>query len=308
MEFVAIDFETANEKRNSPCSIGIVKVKNSEIVEEKHFLIKPKEMRFSPMNIWIHGIRPEQVENEREFYELWDDIKGYFEETLIVAHNASFDISVLRSTLDLYGIDLPSFNYVCTMKMAKNFYPIIENAKLNTVNEFLGFDFKHHDALEDARACSNILLNISDEVKMKDISEIVVTLGMSLGEVTKEGYLPCSSRKKVYKVSKKIAPQKKEKIEVNTDLKSFENQVVVFTGALKSMGRGEAMCLVRSLGGATASSVTKKTTCLVTGIKNYQNLLRSEMSNKLRKAMLLKEEGQNINILTEEEFIKLIGK
>ena len=46
MDFVAIDFETANEKRNSACSIGLTVVKNNKIVEEKYFLIKPCEMRF----------------------------------------------------------------------------------------------------------------------------------------------------------------------------------------------------------------------------------------------------------------------
>ena len=78
MNFVAIDFETANEKRNSPCSIGIVVVKDGEIVEKIHQLIKPKEMRFTPLNIGIHGIRPTMVENELEFDEVWEKIKGYF--------------------------------------------------------------------------------------------------------------------------------------------------------------------------------------------------------------------------------------
>lgn len=162
MEFVAIDFETANEKRNSPCSIGIVIVKNGEIVEKVQHLIKPKEMRFMPINIAIHGIRPHMVQDELEFDKVWEKIKYYFKDNLVIAHNASFDISVLRNTLKLYGIEMPRFQYTCTMKLSKNFYSNIDNAKLNTVNNFLGYKFQHHDALADAMACSNILLNISD--------------------------------------------------------------------------------------------------------------------------------------------------
>lgn len=82
MDYIAIDFETANEKRSSPCSIGIVVVKNSEVVEKIHYLIKPKEMRFMPINIGIHGIRPGMVENEPEFNEIWKRIKGYFDNGL----------------------------------------------------------------------------------------------------------------------------------------------------------------------------------------------------------------------------------
>ncbi len=121
MNFVAIDFETANEKRNSPCSIGIVVVKDGKIVEKVHYLIKPKEMRFMPINIGIHGIRPHMVKDELEFDKIWEKIKGYFNNNLVIAHNASFDMSVLRSTLKLYNIKMPSFEYICTMKLSKKF-------------------------------------------------------------------------------------------------------------------------------------------------------------------------------------------
>ena len=84
MNFIAIDFETANEKRNSPCSIGIVKVRNGEVVEKIHHLIKPKEMRFMPINIGIHGIRPKMVENELEFDKVWDKIKHYFHDNFLL--------------------------------------------------------------------------------------------------------------------------------------------------------------------------------------------------------------------------------
>lgn len=65
-------------------------------------------------------------------------IKGYFNNNLVIAHNASFDMSVLRSTLKLYNIKMPSFEYICTMKLSKNFYSNIDNARLNTVNNFWG--------------------------------------------------------------------------------------------------------------------------------------------------------------------------
>ena len=305
MNFVSIDFETANEKRNSPCSIGIVVVNNGEIIEKVHHLIKPKEMRFMPINIGIHGIRPSMVKDELEFDKVWEKIKHYFNDNVVTAHNASFDISVLRNTLELYNIKIPSFKYICTMKLSKNFYSNLDNARLNTVNNFLGYKFKHHDALADAIACSNILLKISEELKNTDINEISKIVGVTLGSVCENGYKPSSTKGRILKKSNKVALKENGKAEKILNSTAFINEVVVFTGGLASMTRDEAIKLVKNLSGTIGSSVTQKTTCIVTNTKDIENLHRDEMSNKLKKTMDLKKRGQNIKILNEEEFLKL---
>lgn len=305
MNFIAIDFETANEKRNSPCSIGIVVVKNGEVVEKIHHFIRPKEMRFKPINIGIHGIRPGMVENEPEFDAVWERIQHYFRGNLVIAHNASFDISVLRKTAELYNINLPSFQYICTMKLAKNFYPEIENVKLNTVNNFLEYEFKHHDALYDALACSNILINIAKELNCYDMNEISRLLGVTLGTVNNLEYKPSSMKGKVIKTSNRLYNPKKENLVDRFETDAFKNEVVLFTGKLSSMSRDEAMSLVRRLGGTTGSSVTKKTTILVTNMKDIKDLRREEMSNKLKRATDLISKGQKIKLLNEEEFLNI---
>ncbi|GFZ32401.1 DNA polymerase III subunit epsilon [Clostridium zeae] len=305
MNFIAIDFETANEKRNSPCSIGVVVVENGHVVEKVHHLIRPKEMRFMPINIGIHGIRPSMVENEPEFDEVWQKIEHHFDGNLVIAHNASFDISVLRNSAELYGIELPSFKYMCTMKLSKNFYKEIENARLNTVNDFLGYEFKHHDALYDALACTNILLNISEELNCKDINEISKLIGVTIGTVDNKGYSPSSTKTKVFKTSNRTGQSKRKNKFENLDRDLFKNELVVFTGKLISMTRDEAMKLVKKLGGATGSSVTKNTTILVTNMKDIKALRREEMSIKLKKAIDLNTKGQDIKFLNEEEFLKL---
>ncbi len=305
MNFVSIDFETANEKRNSPCSIGIAVIRNGEIVEKVHYLIKPKEMRFMPINIGIHGIRSEMVRNELEFDKVWEKIKHYFNDNLVIAHNASFDISVLRNTLELYRIEVPSFQYICTMKLSKNFYIELDNVRLNTVNKLLGFEFKHHDALADAIACANILLNIAEELGTKDISKISILTGVTLGRVDKNGYIPSSTTGRIISRSSRHPSKKNEETGKYLNYGIFENEVVVFTGSLASMTRDEAIGLVKRIGGAVGSSVTKKTTCLITNTKEVYDLTREEMSNKLKKTMDLKKKGQDIRILNEEEFLKL---
>lgn len=85
----------------------------------------------------------------------------------------------------------------------------------------------------------------------------------------------------------------------------FKHQTVVFTGALKSLSRQEAIALIGQLGGTVGSSVTKKTNIVVTGIKNIYELSPNEMSTKLRKAIELVYHGQDILFLNEEEFLTL---
>lgn len=305
MNFVAIDFETANEKRNSACSMGITVVENNTIVEEKYFLIKPCEMRFLPMNIWIHGITPDDVKNERNFKELWSEIRPYIEGKFVVAHNAGFDISVLRNTLDFYGIEYPEFQYACTVMMAKNYYIDLPNHKLNTVVEALGFKFKHHHAGEDASASAKILMDICNTLNISSIEELSSIIGIKIGKVCNKGYLPAGN----------LGSAKKQKRffgEVNINKDSCENnyffkdKVVVFTGPLSSMNRMEAMKKVKLLGGIIGSSVTKKTNYLITGIRNIELLDYKNKSSKMRKAEELMKNGQEITILKESDFLNII--
>lgn len=314
MDFIAIDFETANEKRHSPCSLGITIVKNNKIIEEKYWLIRPSEMRFTPMNIMIHGIRETDVENEKEFNELWEELFPYFDNTLIVAHNASFDISVLRKTLDLYNIPYPNFNYCCTMIMSRNFFPNLKNAKLNTVSNYLGYEFNHHHASADATACANILLEIRKILKVTTIEELTNLVGVKIGNVSNSSYTSAGKLGKPTAPMKIIAPLDlplpksisiiNEPTTTKTDY--FKDKLFVFTGALPTLTRGEAMQLTRKFGALTGSSVTKKTDVLVVGGKNLKALKPHEMSTKRRRAMDLISKGQKIEILTGEEFLKLL--
>lgn len=192
------------------------------------------------------------------------------------------------------------------MKLAKNFYTGIENVKLNTVNNLLGYTFKHHDALYDALACSNILINICEELKCDDINELSKVIGVTIGTVDSNGYKPSATKGRVIQTSNRIYNTKKEKIKERFEEDVFKNDVVVFTGRLNSISRDEAMGLVRKLGGTTGSSVSKKTTILVTNMKNMKDLHRTEMSNKLKKATDLNAKGQNIKFLNEEEFLNIL--
>lgn len=305
MNFIAIDFETANEKRASACSLGITVVKDNKIVEEKYWLIKPKPFRFEARNIIIHGIREEDVIDEKEFDELWPKIKPYLENNLVIAHNASFDLSVLRNTLDLYNLEYPKLNYACTLVASKLFYRYLNNHKLNTVNRHLGYKFNHHHASADATAAANILINISQELNLNKMEEIAHVVGFKLGCIGDNTYSPC---KKTIEgiVSKRGKDYECNNNEFSSGTDYFKNKVVVFTGALHSMSRIEASKLINDLGGITRNSVTKKTNILITNVKDIQNLSPNQMSSKLRTAVNYINQGQDLIIIDEEKFEELL--
>lgn len=307
MNFVALDFETANEKRHSPCSLGLCVVENNEIVLEKYWLIRPYELRFSPMNIWIHGIREGDVINEFEFDTLWEEIRPFLEGKLVVAHNAAFDMSVLRQTLSLYNIPYPTFDYCCTMIMSKHFYHYLDNAKLNTVSKHLNFNFTHHHAGADAAACANILLRIAEELGTDDITELTDQVGVKIGQVFPGGYRAAgsngggvTSKRESILLSERSTPS----YGCTTDF--FKDRIVAFTGPLSSMSRSEAIALVEKCGGDYSPSVTLKTSIVITGMKDPLTLRPDQMSTKLRRAMELIGRGQKIEFLTEEQFLSLI--
>src|SRR5699024_5488535 len=157
MNFIAMDFETANYQKHSACSLALVMVENSKIVDNYYTLIQP-ETEFFWKNIQIHGISSQDVSQAPKFPEVWQLIKHYYtRNNLIVAHNASFDTGVLSGCLDYYGLEQPHYLSLCTLKTSRKLYPEITNNRLNTLCDYLKIHLIHnHVAHEDLRSSSYI--------------------------------------------------------------------------------------------------------------------------------------------------------
>ena len=92
-DFIAIDFETANHYLNSACSIGIAAVRDMEVVDVFHSLIRPTNLFFEEQNVKIHGITPDIVENAPIFDEVWGQISQYFSPHIPVVGISEFRLS-----------------------------------------------------------------------------------------------------------------------------------------------------------------------------------------------------------------------
>lgn len=198
MRFVAIDFETANSFVGSICAVGLAVISDGAIEESRFWLVKPHKnyRRFDPFNVAIHGIRQEDVAGALEFDAIYQqEILPRITGNVVAAHNAAFDMSALRHALDLYRIEYPQIHYLCTYKASVRTWEDLENHKLDTVSRFLNFDFKHHDALEDALACANILLEVFRKNQTDDLDALLPVIGMRAGRLLANTYEACSISK-----------------------------------------------------------------------------------------------------------------
>lgn len=197
MKIIALDFETANADRGSICSVGLAGLENGVITFSEEYLVKPHRSCsfFHPFNIAIHGINAAQVHNSPEWGELWPKLQDLFVDATLIAHNAAFDISVLRKGLDLYGLPYPDLNYLCTCKISSLVWPDLDNHKLNTVCSHIGHRFKHHNARADAEAAALALQAMIDYTECVSHEELTERLKLKTGRLFPGGYSPCSVRK-----------------------------------------------------------------------------------------------------------------
>jgi DNA polymerase-3 subunit epsilon len=149
-------------------------------------------MRFNPHNIRVHGIRPEDVADKPEFPEVLSEFLPEISGSLILAHNAAFDIGVLCSTLAEYRQPFPEFGYYCTMDISRLLWPGLGSVSLDTVARHFGIQFDHHDPAEDAFACAEIAITAAKELGVSEVIDIATKVPIRAGWVGIDSYTPCS--------------------------------------------------------------------------------------------------------------------
>lgn len=177
MNFIAMDFETANHYPESACSLALVMVRNNEIVDRFYTVINP-QMSFDAQNIKVHQITADDVRDAPTMAEVWPKIKDLYQPGMLVAaHNARFDTNVMRQSLARYSIPEPHYLVIDTLKTSRLLEPDLPNHKLDTVSTALDVNlWHHHNALSDSEACAEILikqnLQYGDELIKNQIYQI----------------------------------------------------------------------------------------------------------------------------------------
>lgn len=279
-DFVAIDVETANADAASICQVGIVVFAGGHEAATWQSLLNPEDY-FDDVNVGIHGIADTAVVDAPRFPDLAPAIRGYLEGRIVVSH-MPFDRLAMDRVHRKYSLAPPASTWLDSARVVRRAWPQFANRGYGLANvaEFCGVDFRHHDALEDARAAGRVLLHAvaHSTVSVADwVARSRSSLVSDAAHVTKVG---------------------------NTD-GPLAGEVVVFTGALV-MPRRDAAELAARAGCDVADTVTKKTTLLVVGDQDIRRLAGHEKSTKHRKAEQLLADGQQIRILGEADFSAMI--
>jgi DNA polymerase-3 subunit epsilon len=338
LDFTAIDFETANGFRGSPCSVGLIKVRGGRVAERASWLMRPPagHDRFDPRNVAIHGITAEDVADAPRFGELFAEIGGFIGEDVLVAHNAAFDLGVIRSALEVSGMEAPAYDYACTVVLSRKTYRLVSHSLPFAARE-AGVPLEHHhDATEDAAACAGILLDIarrlgvdsSDDTVAEVYGAVGLTLPRQAGYVPGDDLSPATARALEAAASpspagrttsplgarapRAWAPWPEEGLNPPANAGADPHHPlfghrIVFTGAL-GMPRREAKSRAAELGAQPASSVTRATTLLVVGDGFVaSDLAAGRVTTKARRALQLRERGQRVEVLSEGEFLQMLG-
>lgn len=338
MDFTAIDFETANQRRDSACQLAAVVVRGGQIVERQMWMIRPRPFYFSPRNIDVHGIRPEKVAHEPEFGELWAMMAPFLQANCLVAHNAPFDIGVLTSCVQSHRKILPDLQFTCTRLIARAAWPGRSSYGLKAVANWLGIQFRHHDALEDSVACARILLAAAATTAVTTLPQLESKLKLTRGMVNQDGYQGAKkiTRLRREKPSLSSAPYASasqsltvhcnepdyvttkplidmQRLLIRADfLLRLDGKQVVITGRFKALSRENAELLAIRLGASIQSAVTPSTNIVVVGelddlaVVDPTVVAGRSLSDKEQAARLLVSQGHPIRLMNEADFIGLV--
>lgn len=276
MNFTAIDVETAQSAKWSICQIGLVRVEKGMVKDELSLLIQPPENHYARMNTLVHGINAEITEASPTFDQVWPKLLPFFENKLLVAHNANFDMDCISSTLEYYSLEKPIFQVACTyQRTGESLNHICQAYDINLTG--------HHDALCDARACAEVYLKILNQ-ELPDLSKI---------KKKEKGLIyeqPGHER-----ISGELLRPDLEKGDPNSP---FYGKKVVLTGVLQQMSRYEAAEILKNLGADIDTGITKRTKFVIAG--------KDPGPSKMRKVQKYNENGCKIRVLHEEEFLKIL--
>jgi DNA polymerase III subunit epsilon len=281
MDFVAIDVETANPDRSSICQIGLASFKKGELLDEWKTYVNPEDF-FEGLNVSIHGIDESTVKGAPKLSEIANKLYSSLDGNITVCHN-HFDRVSIRRAFNKYGIRQPENTWLDSACVAKRAWKefAYQGYSLKNICKFLGYNFNHHDALEDAKAAGYVMLKAMEHTSL-DLA----------------GWLKRVNQP----ISKKVI---KRKHDVNPEGPLF-GEVIVFTGELEII-REEAKDMAAKIGCEVKDNITKKTTILVVGNQDIRKLAGHEKTRKHRNAEKLISTGQQISIIGESDFRELIS-
>ena len=208
-----------------------------------------------------------------------------------------------------YGIEYPTFDYYCSLRIARYIVKGCYSYSLDVVANHLGLEFGvHHKADSDSLGCALILLKCL-ELDGSKLNELEEKYSFHKGSFAPNTFIAQLQNKKHYYYPnnhynyRNIINHLEDHPELVDKGNYYYGKTVCFTGTTKYAVRKDMLQMVKNVGGIPIDSVTKNTDILVVGQQDYRIVGSDGMSSKQKKALSLLEKGNEIEILSETEFI-----
>jgi len=181
-DFITIDFETAAYSPESAISVGLVKYHNYQPIGSYYSLIRPPNLYIRPDFTDIHGLTVDDVIDAPDFSYIWkNEIKGFIGKTLLAAHNAPFDMKVLKAVLEWYELPVPKLLYFCTLNLSRQAWPKLKSHSLTSLANEFNIIYNAHNAVEDALTCGKLVQFASEKFDPeKKIEELLEYFGVEI--------------------------------------------------------------------------------------------------------------------------------
>lgn len=278
--------------------IAAVRVRNGVVVDRFSSLVKPEGHYFYDANgnlcvgyvdafiTSLTGITDEMLQTAPNPPDIIPAFVSFLSNDILIGHNVNFDVNFLYDLCEKLGIEF-SNDFIDTMRIARKLLPELPHHRLKDLTEYFGVTNQNeHRSLGDCMATNAIY----DLMKRRILSNI--------GE---DAFVGLFKRHWGTKSSDVVAT-----ITDFDDTNPFYQKNVVFTGALSSMQRKDAMQIIANLGGINADGVTKKTNFLVIGNEEFVSSVKNGKTNKMKKAEAYILKGADLQVISEDVFLSMI--
>ena len=304
--FVLLHTECLNKDINSVCHVILVPVVDGIRQETIEYILNP----LAEYEMVTSGISWSVIKEAPLFADKWQEIlETLIRYPVIVSSSEGYSARALFGTLDRLGLVFPPMPYVNAKAICRRTLKQLSYSLDYLSYEYFDDSILDTETLEIAQRWADLAIIGLKESSASDINEFADAAKIKIGYISPLGFMPSRCRYTDKRSKKSKNEIDLSKIDINADPENpFCEMNVVFTGKMEVMTRVEAGSALLSHGGLEPDRLTMDTDFLVVGKQDLRVVGEKGLSGKMKKAAEYKEKGCEIEIITEPEFIEMLGE